>query len=1310
MARKTANHRWTRRQQSRRLLFETMEPRRLLATSQSSLFDRVEQHLDNAPGVAGVAIVNLTTGEDVMINADTEMRMSSTIKAGITYALMRRIDSDPEVDFDTVLNSGAQFGGNQGNAANPIPNLTANTNYTVTALASTMIANSNNWATNRLIEYLGFDYINDQFEELGLTHTRLERYMVGTGAPSAHGNSSPTGDYREGFDNFSTPREYANFLRLVHENDGLLTNTSQQTFWAIMGQDGNLGTNTKGYTDAYYNGGVLGNWSSFIDRDNKAGSNDWTGSPGTFEFDDDLGNHSHRSEAGRMIFTNTGEVVFYTAFVNFAPSATGSSTAIAQIGYEIAAEFAEAPVTYTPSAAQLDDGRVLTVRGTAAADNIDLERTPGDVDNVDITVNANFIASIDFEQNDGVDLVNRVYVYGRSGDDDVDMEGLPIVVPTTLFGEGGNDNLNVGSAATLAGGAGNDTLIGSSQNDFLTGDSGNDNLSAGGGNDILTGSTDHDTLNGGDGNDIVVGFLGNDVLQGGAGNDVVNGGAGNDTVNGNDGDDTLYGEAGLDTLTGANGDDVLRGGADADVLNGSAGEDELRGEAGDDLLIGGADSDRLYGSDGHDRLIGGHQTPLVDFAWDQSGDLLDGGAGNDTILGDNGQLLPLMFGVTGGNDTIRSGTGDDLVFGQGGNDHIQGHDGDDTIYSGEGNDIVFGGTFYTLIGPPIAFPDGADFVDAGAGNDTVYGDNWQVGVPPTISFGGAGDTLRGNSGDDVLFGQTGNDDLQGGTGDDTLLAGVGDDVADGNTGNDTVRGDVGHDRVVGSEGSDQLYGDAGNDVVVGGRFFPTPNNTPDASDDLVEGGDGHDFLFGDSAHLPLTLATNVGGNDTLRGGNGNDIMYGQLGDDLLEGGNDNDALIGFEGDDELLGGSGDDTLSGHWGADLLVGGGGADFLSGGENDDRLVGGNLLGAQWDASADTLDGGSGNDLLRGDSGPADDSVAVTILGGNDFLNGNLGNDVILAQAGNDTVQGGLGDDVADGGSGNDYVRGGSNNDILAGGGGNDIVAGESGNDHVDGGQGDDVLLGGAYFVMGNAVAETGNDLVLGGTGHDWVFGDSWSQANPFDFGIGGGNDTLDGGAGDDLVVGQAGDDTLHGGAGDDVLSGRQGNDFASGGADNDQVNGDAGDDFLRGGEGDDALSGGDGNDILLGEGGIDALAGDAGRDVLIGGRQGDQLLGSSGDDLLIAGITSFDANDAALQAIAAEWFSPRTYARRTDNLIGQPNPTFASRLNGDLFLVTGETVFNDDERDVLTGSTESDWFFADPLLDTVTDVAPGEIVEG
>lgn len=80
---------------------------------------------------------------------------------------------------------------------------------------------------------------------------------------------------------------------------------------------------------------------------------------------------------------------------------------------------------------------------------------------------------------------------------------------------------------------------------------------------------------------------------------------------------------------------------------------------------------------------------------------------------------------------------------------------------------------------------------------------------------------------------------------------------------------------------------------------------------------------------------------------------------------------------------------------------------------------------------------------------------------------------------------------------------------------------------------------------------------------------------------GDDTLNGGGGDDTLTG--GDDTTQGGGGDDTLSG--GDDTTQGGGSDDTISG--GDDTTEGGGGDDTLSGGD--DTTEGGGGDDTISG-------------------------------------------------------------------------------------------------------------------------
>ncbi len=76
-----------------------------------------------------------------------------------------------------------------------------------------------------------------------------------------------------------------------------------------------------------------------------------------------------------------------------------------------------------------------------------------------------------------------------------------------------------------------------------------------------------------------------------------------------------------------------------------------------------------------------------------------------------------------------------------------------------------------------------------------------------------------------------------------------------------------------------------------------------------------------------------------------------------------------------------------------------------------------------------------------------------------------------------------------------------------------------------------------------------------------------------------------------------DVLHGGDGNDTLFGQGGDDTLYGDAGDDHLYGQGGNDHLYGGDGNDHLYGGDGNDYLDGGMGVDTLHGGAGNDTLV-----------------------------------------------------------------------------------------------------------------
>jgi Ca2+-binding RTX toxin-like protein len=135
-----------------------------------------------------------------------------------------------------------------------------------------------------------------------------------------------------------------------------------------------------------------------------------------------------------------------------------------------------------------------------------------------------------------------------------------------------------------------------------------------------------------EGNDIVHGNDGNDILFGdlatfsndlGAAKDMMNQKIGLTERNQRDTATFLGGDAysQLEGVPGMAADDVLKGGVGNNIILGLGGNDRLEGGAGDDRLYGGAGNDLLLGGDGDDYLFGG-----------VGHDTLTGGAGADAFV------------------------------------------------------------------------------------------------------------------------------------------------------------------------------------------------------------------------------------------------------------------------------------------------------------------------------------------------------------------------------------------------------------------------------------------------------------------------------------------------------------------------------------------------------------------------------------------------------------------------------------------------------------------------------------------------------
>jgi uncharacterized repeat protein (TIGR03803 family) len=363
----------------------------------------------------------------------------------------------------------------------------------------------------------------------------------------------------------------------------------------------------------------------------------------------------------------------------------------------------------------------------------------------------------------------------------------------------------------------------------------------------------------------------------------------------------------------------------------------------------------------------------------------------------------------------------------------------------------------------------------------------------------------------------------------------------------------------------------------------------------------------------------------------------------------------------IFGGAGNDTLTGGQGSDLLVGGAGNDIY---------VFKPATRTQTDTMVELPH--EGTDTLDFSALAALDPVTVNLASATTTLASHTRRTVLVGAAGEaanfENVRGGAGNDLITGNAAANYLFGGPGNDTLQGGPGNDTLEGGPGNDSLAGGTGNDVYL----FKAASATAPETDTLVENaGEGIDTLDFSALPASTPVTVNLASLTTTLATHANRTVLVAAAGMaanfENVFGGAGNDVLTGN-----AAGG-------------ILEGGGGDDLLTAG------------------SGRTILVGGAGADTLIGGSNDDLLISGTTTFDKNLSALLSILAEWRSAKDYETRVSDLRN------GGGLNGTHKLVWGSTVNDDNAADSLTGGAGLDWFFANlgpgGIVDTITDLNNG-----
>ena len=364
---------------------------------------------------------------------------------------------------------------------------------------------------------------------------------------------------------------------------------------------------------------------------------------------------------------------------------------------------------------------------------------------------------------------------------------------------------------------------------------------------------------------------------------------------------------------------------------------------------------------------------------------------------------------------------------------------------------------------------------------------------------------------------------------------------------------------------------------------------------------------------------------------------------------------------------------------------------------------------DGAVDEITGAGGNNVIFGG-------------GGGDEIDGADGDNIIIGDYGRaeftpagvrtfaETTDAGVGDaDQITSGSGNNVILAGDGNDIVRAGSGDDIILGDNGFadfsdagvliqitstdpelggvDDIDAGAGADVVVGGAKGDVIFAGGDEDADVVIGDDGEAFftdtdIIQLAYTIAPEF-----GGDDEIDTGGGDNIVIAGSGKDEVDAEAGNDVVLGDNGQvEFDevgvlalaftthTGFGDDDEIDAGDGRNVVVGGNAEDTIDTGDGRDVVLGDngrldfvndggravlvkakstvpliGGDDIIRTDGYKDIVFGGTGEDWIEGGAGFDVILGDHGLFDINLPANQRAVSIFIGPQ-YGAGDDHIDG------------------------------------------------------------
>lgn len=186
------------------------------------LRDALEQATGAHAGTYAVACASADGSWSVDVNGDEPFVSASIIKLAILGTLLDQAQSGALSLDDSVTVGPSDIVGGTG----VIQASGAGGSYTYRQLAAYMIQDSDNVATNLIIDAVGMSAVNEYASEIGLTQTALNRRMM---------------DFAAGDENYTSANDVAHMLQLIYQGKLVSSDASEFALDLLKGQHDNAG-------------------------------------------------------------------------------------------------------------------------------------------------------------------------------------------------------------------------------------------------------------------------------------------------------------------------------------------------------------------------------------------------------------------------------------------------------------------------------------------------------------------------------------------------------------------------------------------------------------------------------------------------------------------------------------------------------------------------------------------------------------------------------------------------------------------------------------------------------------------------------------------------------------------------------------------------------------------------------------------------------------------------------------------------------------------------------------------------------------